>query len=185
MADITLTAADGHSLTAYRADAPDPVGGVVVVQEIFGVNPHIRSVVDRFAAAGFSAIAPALFDRSEVGVELPYDVEGMTKGRGIAWGELTIDDAVTDVVAAADALAADIPPDRAEEDQLELVMQSQPESLRSAGKDVLAYSQHLPELESDEGCLLGAFGLRVEGADLGQVAPVWKLAGSGASFFCI
>jgi len=108
MADITLTAADGHTLSAYRSDAAAPIGGVVVVQEIFGVNAHIRSVVDRLVAAGFSAIAPALFDRSEVGVELPYDLDGMTKGRGIAWGELSIDDAVADVTAAADALAADV-----------------------------------------------------------------------------
>ncbi len=61
---ITLTAGDGHSLGAYRAE-PDgaPRGAIVVVQEIFGVNGHMRSVTDGFADHGYLAIAPALFDR--------------------------------------------------------------------------------------------------------------------------
>ena len=61
---IQLEAADGHRLGAYRA-GPDgeAVAGLVVIQEIFGVNFHIRSVTERFAAQGFDAIAPALFDR--------------------------------------------------------------------------------------------------------------------------
>jgi len=66
MGFVTLTADDGHSLGAYRADPEGtPRGGVVVVQEIFGVNGHIRSVYDRLAALGYAAIAPALFDRAE------------------------------------------------------------------------------------------------------------------------
>ena len=69
MADIELTATDGHRFTAYRADPPgDPIGGVVVIQEIFGVNHHIRGVVDQYAEAGFVAVAPALFDRVERGI---------------------------------------------------------------------------------------------------------------------
>jgi len=58
---LTLTASDGHSLGAYRADPEgSPRGGVVVLQEIFGVNAHIRDVCDRFAADGYVALAPAL-----------------------------------------------------------------------------------------------------------------------------
>lgn len=108
MADIELTAADGHTFTAHRADpVGDPLGGVVVIQEIFGVNEHIRAVADRFAAAGFVAVAPALFDRVERGVELSYDLEGMEKGRGIAW-EMAIEPPLADLTAAADALAHEL-----------------------------------------------------------------------------
>ena len=67
---IKLTASDGHKFSAYRVDpAGTPKGGIVVIQEIFGVNHHIRSVADRFAALGYVAIAPALFDRIEAGFE--------------------------------------------------------------------------------------------------------------------
>ena len=71
--NITLTAPDGHNLGAYRADpAGVAKGGVVVIQEIFGVNHHIRSVCDRLAAAGYAAVAPALFDRIEPNFESGY-----------------------------------------------------------------------------------------------------------------
>jgi carboxymethylenebutenolidase len=71
--NITLTAPDGHKLGSYRADpAGEPKGGVVVIQEIFGVNHHIRAVCDRVAAAGYAAVAPALFDRTEPGFESGY-----------------------------------------------------------------------------------------------------------------
>ena len=64
---LILTAADGHTLGAYRADPAEPArGGVVVLQEIFGVNGHIRDVCDRFAREGYAAIAPALYDRSSL-----------------------------------------------------------------------------------------------------------------------
>ena len=67
----TLTAADGHTLSAYRAEPEAPAkAGLVVLQEIFGVNEHIRSVTDRFAADGFVALAPALFDRVGAGIEM-------------------------------------------------------------------------------------------------------------------
>jgi carboxymethylenebutenolidase len=70
---IKLTAADGVIIDAYRAEpVGTPKGGLVVLQEIFGVNAHIRSVADRFAAEGYLVIAPALFDRVEAGVELGY-----------------------------------------------------------------------------------------------------------------
>lgn len=109
MADLTLTAADGTAFSAYRADPLGaPRGGVVVIQEIFGVNAHIRDVTDQYAAAGFVAVAPALFDRVETGVELAYDQDGMVRGQAIAWNTLTIEDALSDVRATADALAAEL-----------------------------------------------------------------------------
>ena len=109
MADIELIAADGHTFTAHRADPEgEPLGGVVVVQEIFGVNEHIRSVADRLAAAGFVAVAPALFDRVERGVELGYDADGMKRGQAIAWEQLPIESALADLTATADALAAEV-----------------------------------------------------------------------------
>ena len=76
-----LTAADGHVSTRTRCTQPAPPASVVIVQEIFGVNPHIRSVVDRYASFGYRAIAPALFDRVERGVELDYTAEGVEQGR--------------------------------------------------------------------------------------------------------
>jgi len=70
---VTLVAADGHELNAYVARPEgEPLAGLVVVQEIFGVNAHIRSVADGYAKDGFLAVAPALFDRFERGVELGY-----------------------------------------------------------------------------------------------------------------
>lgn len=98
------------TIGAWRADplAPlDPMapsrGALVVVQEIFGVNEHIRRVVDRFGEAGFVAIAPALFDPVERGVELGYDEAGVTKGRQLT-AALGFDRAVASVEAAADLL---------------------------------------------------------------------------------
>ncbi|HEX4240625.1 MAG TPA: dienelactone hydrolase family protein [Steroidobacteraceae bacterium] len=68
-----LTASDGQRLAAYLAEpAGRPRGGMVIIQEIFGITRHIRAVVDQYAQAGFLSIAPALFDRVERGVEVPY-----------------------------------------------------------------------------------------------------------------
>ncbi|HJN04301.1 MAG TPA: dienelactone hydrolase family protein, partial [Alphaproteobacteria bacterium] len=101
---ITLTAADGHTLAAYRADPEGtPRGAIVVVQEIFGVNQHIRAVTDSFAADGYVALAPAFFDRSKPVVELDYTPEGMTTGRELAYA-LDWNNTVADVSAAAGAL---------------------------------------------------------------------------------
>ena len=67
---VMLKAADGHELDAYVSRPEgEPIAGLVVVQEIFGVNAHIRSVADGYARDGFLAVAPALFDRIERGVE--------------------------------------------------------------------------------------------------------------------
>ena len=77
----TLQAADGFTLSAYVAQpAGKPRGAIVVIQEIFGVNSHIRSVADRFAAEGYLAVAPAMFDRVKPGVELGYLDADMTAG---------------------------------------------------------------------------------------------------------
>lgn len=82
---IRLRATDGHSLDAYRADPPEgPTSvGLVVVQEIFGVNRHIRSVCEGFAREGYHVIAPALFDRAEANVELDYTPESTPRGRAL------------------------------------------------------------------------------------------------------
>jgi carboxymethylenebutenolidase len=97
---VKLQASDGHELDAYVTQ-PDgkPWGGLVVVQEIFGVNQHIRSVADRFAQEGFYAVAPALFDRVQRNLELTDAVEDMQKGMAAAQ-KINIDDAVRDVDAA-------------------------------------------------------------------------------------
>ena len=78
---VTLKAADGFSLSAYTAGSADAKAGLVVVQEIFGVNHHMRDMADRFAAAGYAGLAPALFDRAERGVELGYTPDDIAKGR--------------------------------------------------------------------------------------------------------
>ena len=81
---VTLAAADGFQLPAYVSEpAGKPRGAVVVLQEIFGVNTHIRDVADRFAAAGYLAIAPALFERAERGVELGYGPQDMARGKAL------------------------------------------------------------------------------------------------------
>jgi carboxymethylenebutenolidase len=79
---IRLTAADGHEFDAYKAVSNEtPKGGICVIQEIFGANAHIREVTDGYAAAGYLAIAPALYDRAERGVDLGYTPEDMQAGR--------------------------------------------------------------------------------------------------------
>jgi carboxymethylenebutenolidase len=84
MADYTtLMARDGHSFQAWLAGPTGPArGAVVVLQEIFGLNSHIRAVTDRFAAEGYLAIAPALFDRVRRDVQLGYSPDEVEEGRG-------------------------------------------------------------------------------------------------------
>jgi carboxymethylenebutenolidase len=83
-----------------------PKGALIVVQEIFGVNPHIRQVVDRFAHYGYVAVAPALFDLVHPGTELAYDEAGVARGREIA-AELGFGGALDGVRAAYDLLEAE------------------------------------------------------------------------------
>ncbi|MCB9946565.1 MAG: dienelactone hydrolase family protein [Rhodospirillaceae bacterium] len=78
----TLVAEDGHELTAYQAlPEGEPKAGLVLIQEVFGVNHHIRAVADHFAGRGFAVIAPALFDRVERGIELGYGEADLARGR--------------------------------------------------------------------------------------------------------
>ena len=101
---VRLTADDGHVLDAYRA-APDgePRAGLVLVQEIFGVNDHIRGVCDGFAADGYLVLAPALFDRKAQGTELGYSGETVEEGRALR-ADIGWEGPVQDIKAAADAL---------------------------------------------------------------------------------
>jgi carboxymethylenebutenolidase len=103
---IELTASDGHRLAAYRADpAGNPRGGLVVIQEIFGVNSHIRSVADGYARDGYLVIAPALFDRAERGFEVGYTPPEIERGRAVR-AKVSLDDALKDVAAAIKAAAS-------------------------------------------------------------------------------
>ena len=102
---LALAAADGHRFSAYRADPPGkPRGALVVIQEIFGVNSHIRGVADGFAADGFLAIAPALFDRVERGLDIGYSQPEIERGRALMQ-KMSIDDALKDVAAAMKTIA--------------------------------------------------------------------------------
>jgi carboxymethylenebutenolidase len=101
---MALTAADGHKLSAYRAEAKAASKtGLAVLQEIFGVNSHIRSVADRFAADGFIAVAPALFDRVKPGIEMGYGPEDIERGRETR-AQVSLDQALADTQAAIAAL---------------------------------------------------------------------------------
>jgi carboxymethylenebutenolidase len=105
--DITLTASDGFELGAYRADpATARKGAVVVIQEIFGVNRHIRAVCDRFADQGYVAVAPAIFDRIERNFQSGYSPDEIAVARKFVanpdWQAMLMDtqaaiDAVRDV----------------------------------------------------------------------------------------
>jgi carboxymethylenebutenolidase len=102
---IELRAADGARIGGYRVRPRGALrGGIVVVQEIFGVNSHIRSVADGYAAQGYDVIAPAFFDRIERGVELGYDEAGITKGRTFP-AQLGFEKPLLDVAAAIEQLA--------------------------------------------------------------------------------
>lgn len=101
---IELTAADGHKFSAYRADPSDtPKGAVVVLQDVFGVNAHVRKMADGFAAKGYVAIAPALFERARSGVELGYDESQMAEGLEYA-KQVGTDGPLSDIQAAIEAV---------------------------------------------------------------------------------
>ena len=101
---VSVTAADGHSFEAWRADpAGSPKGGVIFLQAIYGLTSHLGDVCDQFAADGFTAMAPALYDRTESNTVFPYDHDGMLSG--MAFREnLTEATVLADVSACADAL---------------------------------------------------------------------------------
>lgn len=95
---VQLTAADGHEFDAYEVHPEGAGATIVVIQEIFGVNAHIRSLVDRYAEYGYRAIAPAVFDRVQRGVELGYDGDGIATGRDLA-AQVKWDPVMADVAA--------------------------------------------------------------------------------------
>lgn len=97
---ITLTTPEGAVRAWLARPERPPHGAVVVVQEIFGVNPHIRAVAERFAAAGFTAMAPALFDPVRPDTQLRYDESGVAQGRDYA-AQLGFERALKIVGAAA------------------------------------------------------------------------------------
>ena len=99
---FSLVASDSFKLGAYRADpSGPPKGGIVVIQEIFGVNHHIRAVSDRLAAEGYAAVAPALFDRQQPNFECGYTPDEIANARKFVanpdWGAM-----MRDVQAAID-----------------------------------------------------------------------------------
>jgi carboxymethylenebutenolidase len=106
---LTLQAADGHRFPAYVAEpAGKPKGGLVVLQEIFGVNAHIRAVADGYAAAGYFVVAPATFSRIGKGeVELGYTEADMKEGMGLKAGveALPAPGVIADIQAAVDHAA--------------------------------------------------------------------------------
>ena len=99
---LTLTTSDNHKLGAYRADPADqPKGAIVVIQEIFGVNHHIRAMCDRFAGIGYAAIAPAVFDRFVRDFECGYTPDEIANARSYL-GNLNFDNMMKDIAAALD-----------------------------------------------------------------------------------
>jgi len=96
----TLMARDGHEFRAWLAAPPGPPrGAVVVLQEIFGVNSHIRAVTDSFAAEGYVAVAPSLFDRVRRGIEIGYSEKEIQEGRGYVM-QLKQDQTLKDIAAS-------------------------------------------------------------------------------------
>ncbi len=101
---ITLKAADGAELRAYEVQPEGKArAGLVVVQEIFGVNNHIRRVADSYAADGYHVIAPAIFDRAQPGFEVGYDPDGRAQGIAIMQ-RVSAADSMLDIAAAVDVL---------------------------------------------------------------------------------
>lgn len=96
-----LTAADGFEFAAYTA-LPDgrPKAGLVVIQEIFGVNDHIREVADGYAGAGYAVVAPQIFDRVEPDLELGYTEADMGRGIELAFEELDMQNTLADLQSA-------------------------------------------------------------------------------------
>ena len=101
--NVQLIAGDGFKLSAYRADAAgSPRGAIVVVQEIFGVNSHIKSVADGYAADGYLVVAPAMFDRAQRNYDTGYSPPEIEAGRKVMQG-LDWNNTMKDVAAAVAA----------------------------------------------------------------------------------
>ena len=103
---ITLTARDGHVLDAYLARPRDAVrGGLLVVQEMYGVNSYLRSVCDFYAAHGYVAIAPALYDRPQRELVFAYDKQDHDRAQRL-YKSWNVESALDDLDAARDAVAS-------------------------------------------------------------------------------
>ena len=107
MGDITLTSSDGHCFDVFEAlPEGEAKGGIIILQEIFGVNQHIREVALGYADKGYAALAPAIFDRVERKIEFGYeDQSEFDRGLDIAFSKLSIGDALVDIQTTVDALA--------------------------------------------------------------------------------
>ncbi|RKK03059.1 dienelactone hydrolase family protein [Pseudoroseomonas wenyumeiae] len=102
---IELTASDGHRFSAWRAGPAEATKALVVVQEIFGVNRHMRHVCEGFANQGFAVICPALFDRAERDAELGYEQADVQRGLALR-KQVSDEQVMLDIEAAAAALPA-------------------------------------------------------------------------------
>lgn len=101
---ITLTSKDGFKPTAYEAKPSGKArAGLVMIQEIFGVNGHMRRTADKYAAAGYHVVAPAFFDRVGKDIQLGYTEADVAKGREIR-GKLNWDQILADVAAGIEAV---------------------------------------------------------------------------------
>jgi carboxymethylenebutenolidase len=106
MSTVKITAKDGHEFSAYCAKPQGaPRGGLLVIQEFFGVNGHIRRVCDQYATDGYVTLSPAIFDRVERDVELGYDEAGMNKGRELR-AKLDLSKCMLDIQATIDTAAS-------------------------------------------------------------------------------
>src|ERR1700677_2049696 len=103
MGTATITTADNFSLTGYTAGPENATKGIVVVQEIFGVNKHIRDMADAYAAAGYKVIAPGMFDRAQPGADLGYGPDDRKAGMEMR-GKISEEQNLHDIVAAAKSL---------------------------------------------------------------------------------
>jgi len=102
---IKITAKDNHQFSAYISQPVEkPKAGIVIIQEIFGVNTHIKEVTDLYASKGYLCIAPSLFDRIEKNVTLNYDEKGISKGRNLK--ELCDKDALKDIEASISVVSS-------------------------------------------------------------------------------
>lgn len=96
---------DGHTVNAYESlPDSDPKGSLVIIQEIFGVNQHIRDVVDEYAREGYATLAPQIFDRVRRDVELGYGPDGMNEGLKLAFTEVSREHVLVDLQAAVEEI---------------------------------------------------------------------------------
>ena len=102
---LKINAKDNHQFSAYISQpSGKPKAGIVIIQEIFGVNTHIKEVTDLYASKGYLCIAPSLFDRIEKNVTLNYDEIGVSKGRNLK--ELCDKDALKDIEASISVVSS-------------------------------------------------------------------------------